>query len=88
MSILDKAFYEKKHYWYRQGNRIAWWDRKLKLWTSYLINEKGSQISETDYANNKADFLEMEKDGFFDTGEHYYDLSEIKWNKFKYQKGV
>ena len=66
MSLLDKKNFDADQRWYTNGTRIAWFDRSLKLWTSYLVDGDGNQRSETSYANNKANFAELEALGHFD----------------------
>ena len=65
MGLLNKANYDEDDRWFTNGVRIAWWDRSLKLWTSYIIDEKKNQRGETTYANNRDDFAVMEERGFF-----------------------
>ncbi len=88
MSILDKVNYEPKNYWYRLGNRIAWWDRYQKLWTTYLIDQNGNQKSDAEYAPRKSVFHELERRGLLDEARNDFERRDIKWNKFAYPKGI
>ncbi len=62
-SLIDKRNYISEDHWYRIGDRIAWWDRYLKLWTLYYV-EPGTpyQRGGTSYYNNADDLIAGEAD--------------------------
>ena len=57
-SSIDRRNWVAEDSWYRQGNRIAWYDRNIRLWTLYDC-EPGTdyQCSETVYYVTVADLL-------------------------------
>jgi hypothetical protein len=49
-SIIDRRNWKALDYWYRQGDRIAWYDRNIRAWTLYSV-EPG-----TDYQRGAAEY--------------------------------
>lgn len=43
-------------------NVVMFYDRHLRLWTLYIKDEEGNQISNTEYTPSKADAIEMAQD--------------------------
>jgi len=74
--LLDTCNFDEDQNWYSNGVRIAWFDRSLKLWTSYLIDDKGNQRSETTYVNNRQDWADMQKRGWFDIEKDRAELAK------------
>jgi hypothetical protein len=66
MSLLDRDNYDKDEHWYTNGVRIAWWDRSIKSWTSYLIDSQGHQRTPAEYFANRTQFEEIEANGWLD----------------------
>lgn len=60
-SILDRDNWDSSEQWYRQGQRIAWWDRYTRQWIAYTVCGKGYQEGAADFYPNMAALL---------TGEH------------------
>lgn len=75
-TLLDKKNFDAGDRWYTNGVRIAWFDRSLKLWTSYLIDEKKNQRSETLYVNNRDDWADMQSRGWFDIDKDRAELAQ------------
>ena len=44
------------------NNVVMFYDRHLRLWTLYIKDEEGNQISNTEYAPSRADAIEMAQD--------------------------
>lgn len=75
-SLLDKKNFCDAQRWYTNGVRIAWFDRSLKLWTSFLIDGDGNQRSETTYCNNRDDWANMQSRGWFDIDKDRAELAK------------
>lgn len=39
-----------------------WWDRSLRLWTLYPVDENGYQLDGATYANNKTEAMRAKKE--------------------------
>lgn len=37
----------------------VWWDRSLRLWTCLWLDEEGNQLGIAQYANRRAEMLEL-----------------------------
>ena len=59
-SLLDRGNYSHKDYWYRLGNRIAWYDRYTKQWIAYSIDDDGHQVGCADFYHRIDDVLACE----------------------------
>lgn len=44
------------------NNVVMFYDRHLRLWTLYIKDEEGNQISNTEYAPSRTDAIEMAQD--------------------------
>lgn len=47
MTMINRRNYDPVERWYKLGDVVAWYDRRARVWTSYVINEAGHQISDT-----------------------------------------
>lgn len=56
-SLLDPANYDKDESWYRAGDRIAWYDRRIKHWTTYTVSPEGHQLGGAEYYKRVRDLL-------------------------------
>lgn len=65
-SLLDRANWDEQEAWYTDGTRVAWWDRHIKMWTSYLIDHKGNQRTPAQYYSNRGQFELCEEQGHFE----------------------
>jgi len=74
MSLLDRKNFNQAEHWYTNGIRVVWWDRKIKAWTTYLIDAKKNQRSSTQYYANRWQFEACEKLGHFDWDSDYETL--------------
>lgn len=63
MSILDKKNWDESEAWYRDDDQIAWYDKSIKSWTTYMVTDAGHQNSDAAYYANKKQFQECEKLG-------------------------
>ena len=61
MSILDKANWVPAEHWYRKDDQIAWFDKRIGSWTTYMIDELGHQASDAEYYPNKKALQSAEK---------------------------
>jgi hypothetical protein len=68
MGLLDKKNWDAEMQWYTNGTRIAWYDKHIRAWTSYLIDGEMTayQRSEAQYYANRDQFEACEKLGHFD----------------------
>lgn len=66
MGLLDRSNYDAAEYWYTNGVRIVWWDRRIKSWTSYLIDSQGHQRTPAEYYANRTQFEQIEAKGWLD----------------------
>jgi hypothetical protein len=64
-SLLDRDNWYADFNWYTDGVRIAWYDKHLKLWTTYLVDRQGNQVGDTNYFNNKTDWADAQRRGWF-----------------------
>ena len=48
-TLIDKANWESDDAWYRVDNRIAWYDRRIRLWTTYTLDSRDYQDSIAQY---------------------------------------
>lgn len=74
MGLLSRKNWNPTQYWYSNGVRIAWWDRKIKAWTSYLIDAQRNQRTAAEYYANREQFEACEKLGHFDWDSDYETL--------------
>lgn len=75
-TLLDKKNFDSDQRWYSNGVRIAWFDRSLKLWTSYLIDDAKNQRSETLYCNTRLDWEDMQRRGWFNIDKDREELAK------------
>jgi len=66
MGLLDRSNYDPNQQWYTNGIRIAWWDRRIKSWTTYLIDSRNHQRTPAEYFANKEQFDEVERMGWLE----------------------
>lgn len=65
-TLIDPRNYEAEHHWYRQGNVIGWFDKRLKLWTVFAIDPVTLlQAGPTDYFPNAASLADYQGEGAF-----------------------
>lgn len=48
-SIINRDNWDAAEQWYRVGNRIAWYDRYIRLWTTYNVDIHGYQDGAAQY---------------------------------------
>ena len=62
-TLIDPRNYSKEDYWYRVGDRIAWWDRHTRQWIAYYV-ESGTpyQRGPCDLYPNSATLIACEAD--------------------------
>ena len=60
-SLLDRKNWSEDENWYRVDDQIAWWDWRIKAWTTYMVTDDGHQNSDAQYYANKTQFLKCEK---------------------------
>ena len=63
MSLLDRKNWDENENWYRVDDQIAWWDWRIKSWTTYMVSDSGHQKSDCAYYANKTQFHAVEKKG-------------------------
>lgn len=66
MSLLDRTNWDRQEQWYTNGTRIAWYDRRIRSWTSYLIDSNKYQRTAAQYYANRGQFEACEDQGHFD----------------------
>lgn len=59
-SLIDPANYDAGENWYRQGNRIAWWDKYTRQWIAYTLDSRGHQTGSADLYPNSRTLLAAE----------------------------
>ena len=74
MRILDRKNWKPTDYWYTNGIRVMWWDRKIKAWTSYLMDAKKNQRTPAEYYANRTQVEACEDLGHFDWDSDYETL--------------
>lgn len=74
MKILKEAFTIP-------DNVVMFYDRHLRLWTLYIKDEEGNQISNTEYTPSKADAIEMAQDI-----DNFVIRESLKENNMKIQE--
>jgi len=60
-SIIDRKNWDSTECYYRQGSRVAWWDRYTRQWIVYSVCDKGYQQGSAEFYRNKTDLLRMEE---------------------------
>jgi len=83
MGLLNRKNWNRAQHWYTNGIRIAWWDRSIKSWTSYLIDAQNNQRTPAEYWPNRFQFEIAESDGYFSWDEDYETLkAAIRDNEY------
>lgn len=62
-------------------NVVMFYDRHLRLWTLYIKDEEGNQISNTEYAPSRTDAIEMAQDV-----DNFVIRESLKGNNMKIQE--
>lgn len=64
-TLIDPRNWVPSDFWFRQGDVIAWYDRRIKLWTVFAIDRAGNQAGPADYHPNAASLCEYQGAGAY-----------------------
>lgn len=71
--LLDRdVSWDEDKAWYKHKDRVAFWDKHIKSWTTYLVDEDDNQVTPADYCPNYpalAEWLEDEPFEYVDGDE-------------------
>lgn len=76
MSLLDRKNWSRDDHWYTNGVRIAWYDRSIRAWTTYLIDSNKNQRTPAEYMANRTQWNEIEAKGWMDRDSDSKTLQE------------